>query len=156
MHYDSKFKSIYLYQDMDLNINTEFHRSLRSIIRWYSVSIIWYSPILANKNVAKVMQYLMQLTNCIPVVEACLKQGHYILSLNLKASHLFWRQAASDFYMQELVSKMKMTKNHWVRGWRRTASSFGAGCRPTYIPTYYWWCRLYIGWALDGWDQRFQ
>ena len=73
------------------------------------MSIIRHSPILANKNVAKVKRHLMQLSSFKPVVESWLKQGHYILSL--KASHLFWRQVASDFYMEELVSEMKMAKN---------------------------------------------
>ena len=38
---------------MDLNINLEFHRILLSILRGYSVSIIWYLPILAKKMLPK-------------------------------------------------------------------------------------------------------
>ena len=67
-----------------------------------------------RNNVAKVKRNLMQLSSFIPVVEAWLKQGHYVLSL--KASHLFWRKAVSDVYTRELVSEKKMAENHCVRG----------------------------------------
>ena len=42
---------------MDLNINAEFQRILRSILRGFNVSIIWYSPNFGNIFLAKTGEY---------------------------------------------------------------------------------------------------